>query len=185
MGQDKQYEAMLISRGWESLETKDIFQIYDISEKGLKDEESNERLAYFGENKLPEAKKKSKFIIFLSQFNNALIYVLIVSSVITALLRHWIDTGVILGVVLINSILGYIQEGKAEKALDSIRKMMSAKATVFREGQKKEIDARLLVPGDVISLKIGDRIPADVRIIESSNLKVEEASLTGEAEEVL
>lgn len=183
--QDKKYETMQGGKSWESLAVQDVFLIYGSSSEGIEDSESDRRLAFFGENKLPEAKKKSKLVIFLNQFNNALIYVLIASSIITALLDHWVDTGVILGVVLINSIIGYIQEGKAEKALDSIRKMMSAKATVIRDGQRKEIDARLLVPGDVVSLKMGDKVPADLRIIESSNLKVEEASLTGEAEEVL
>ena len=183
--QNNQYEAMLGSKGWESLEVQEIFQIYDASSKGIEDSESNKRLAFFGENKLPDSKKKSKLLIFLDQFNNALIYVLIVSSAITALLHHWVDTGVILGVVLINAVIGFIQEGKAEKALDSIRKMMSAKATVIRDDQKKEIDARLLVPGDMVYFKMGDKIPADIRITESSNLRIEEASLTGEAEEVL
>lgn len=183
--QDNQYETILESKGWESLDIQEVFHIYGSSSSGIEESESVKRVAFFGENKLPEAKKKSRLVIFFSQFNNALIYVLIFSSVITALLNHWVDTGVILGVVLINSIIGYIQEGKAEKALDSIRKMMSTKATVIRDGKRKEIDASLLVPGDVVSLKMGDKVPADVRIIESSNLKVEEASLTGEAEEVL
>jgi len=120
-------------------------------------------------------------MMFLAQFNNALIYVLIVAAVITALMDHWVDTWVILGVVIINSIIGYIQEGKAEKALESLKKMASPNAKVIRDGNVIVVPSNNLVPGDIVSLDAGDIIPADLRLIESSNLKIEESSLTGES----
>ncbi len=179
------YQKMNSQEKWEAKKTEEVFSVLETSDKGLDAQEATLRLNEFGENKLPEPPKKSNLVLFLSQFNNALIYVLLVSSVITAFMQHWLDTGVILGVVIINSIIGYIQEGKAEKALDSIRHMLAPHATVIREGQKNDIDAKYLVPGDLIYLKAGDRVPADIRITGSNNLRVEEASFTGEAEEVL
>jgi magnesium-transporting ATPase (P-type) len=170
---------------WESIDVPKVLEEFGTSKEGLSQGEAKERLDQYGENKLPEAKKKSPFMVFLAQFHNALIYVLLVAALITGILQHWVDMGVILGVVIINSVIGFIQEGKAEKALDSIRKMMSSGATVVRDGKKKDMDATLLVPGDIVYVKPGDKIPADLRIIDSASLRVEEASLTGEAEEVM
>lgn len=179
------YAKMAEKTSWESMPVDEVFDSFQISEDGASQEEAEKRLGFFGENKLPEGKKKSKILKFLLQFNNALIYVLIVAAIITGVMQHWIDMGVILGVIIINAVIGHIQEGKAEKALDSIRKMLSASATVMRDGKKKDIDARFLVPGDLVFLKAGDKVPADIRLVDVSNLRVEEASLTGEAEEVL
>jgi magnesium-transporting ATPase (P-type) len=179
------YDDLLKKRSWESIEQEEILSLYEITEEGLPPEEARDRLQYFGENKLPEAKKKSRLLMFLGHFNNALIYVLIVAAVITGFMQHWIDMGVIIGGVIINAIIGFIQEDRAEKALDSIRDMMSVTATVIRGGRKSQLDTEKLVPGDVVFVKAGDKIPADLRIIEASNLRVEEASLTGEAEEVI
>jgi magnesium-transporting ATPase (P-type) len=170
---------------WESVDVITVLEEFGTSKEGLSQEEAKDRLVQYGENKLPEGKKKSPFMVFLAQFHNALIYVLLAAALITGLLRHWVDMGVILGVVLINSLIGFIQEGKAEKALESIRKMMSSSATVIRSGKKKEINATLLVPGDIVYVKSGDKIPADIRVLDSASLRVEEASLTGEAEEVM
>ena len=181
----KNLEQIQLDKNWESLELPEVRENLDVPEEGLSTEEAARRLIHFGENKLPEAKKKSRLMMFLAQFNNALIYVLIVAAVITALMDHWVDTWVILGVVVINSIIGYIQEGKAEKALESIRSMLSETATVIRHGKKKTVNATELVPGDLVFLKAGDKVPADIRITDSANLRVEEASLTGEAEEVM
>ncbi len=182
---DKLYENLLKKRNWESIQQEEIQSLYEITEDGLGEEEAAKRLEYFGENKLPEKKKKNKILLFLGHFNNALIYVLIVAAIVTGFMQHWVDMGVIIGVVVINAIIGYIQEDRAEKALDSIRNMVSNTATVVREGKKRELDTRELVPGDVVYLKAGDKVPADLRVIEASNLRVEEASLTGEAEEVV
>ncbi|MCK6376688.1 MAG: HAD-IC family P-type ATPase, partial [Zoogloea sp.] len=114
-------------------------------------------------------------------FNDVLIYVLLGAAAITASLGHWIDTGVILGVVVINAIIGFIQEGKAEEALAGIRKMLSLRAEACRDGHWSAVDADGLVPGDIVRLRSGDRVPADVRLIEATNLRIEESALTGES----
>jgi len=121
---------------------------------------------------------------FLLQFHNVLIYVLLLSAGITAVLGHAVDTGVILGVTLINAIVGFVQEGKAESALAAIRNMLSLKATVLRDGQRCEIAAEELVPGDWVLLQSGDKAPADLRLVNCKNLRIQEAVLTGEAEAV-
>ncbi|HCX64387.1 MAG TPA: carbonate dehydratase [Eubacteriaceae bacterium] len=163
---------------------EDTYAKLGSSEEGLSKEEAQNRLDAFGENKLPEEKGDSALKRFLAQFNNALIYVLLGASVLTFFMGHYVDTAVILGVVIINAIVGFIQEGKAQKALENIKKMLSLQATVIRSGNKTQVDATQLVPGDVITLSAGDKIPADVRLIETSNFQTEEASLTGEAEAV-
>jgi P-type E1-E2 ATPase len=130
---------------------------------------------------LPEPLKEGLLKRFFKHFHDLLIYVLIAAAVITALLGHWIDTGVILAVVVINAIIGFIQEGKAEQALEGIRKMLSLHAQARRDGQWAEIGADDLVPGDIVRLRSGDRVPADVRLLEALNLRVEESALTGES----
>jgi magnesium-transporting ATPase (P-type) len=149
--------------------------------RGLKTDEAQRRLEEHGPNRLPEAEREGPLKRFIRQFHDVLIYILLAAAVVTALLGEWIDTGVILGVVVINAIIGFIQEGKAEAALESIRAMLSLHATVIRDGEREEIDAEDLVPGDVVVLESGDRVPADLRILEHRNLQVEEAVLTGES----
>ena len=148
---------------------------------GLSASAADERLARHGPNQLPAPPHDSLLKHFLLQFHNILIYVLLAAAIGTALLDEWIDTGVILGVVVINALIGVIQEGKAEKALDSIRALLSPKAMVRRDGHKQTIDATLVVPGDIILLKAGDRVPADLRLLESHSLRIDEALLTGES----
>ncbi len=148
---------------------------------GLSTEEAQRRLQQYGPNRIEAAAKAGPLKRFLLQFHNVLIYILLVAAVGTALLGEWVDTGVILGVVLINAIIGFIQEGKAEQALDAIRNMLSPKALVLRDGQRRSIDAGELVPGDIVFLQAGDRVPADLRHIEVKNLRIEEAVLTGES----
>ncbi len=121
---------------------------------------------------------------YSSQFANPLIVVLIVAGVVTLLLAHYVDAAVILGVVVINAVVGYIQEGKAEDALAAVREMLTARATVFRSGERHEIDAADLVPGDVVLLEVGSRVPADVRLVGVRSLRIEEAALTGESSPV-
>jgi P-type Ca2+ transporter type 2C len=170
---------------WYALEVEQVIEKLKVDpDQGLSDEEVHGRLQRFGENKIPEMKDKNPVLQFLKHFDNVLIYVLIVAGIITALMNHWVDTWVILGVVIINGFIGYIQEGKAEKALESIKKMLSLKSTVVREGEKTELDAQNLVPGDIVLLKSGDKIPADLRIIKSKSLRAEESALTGESTEV-
>ncbi|MDX9884295.1 cation-transporting P-type ATPase [Thauera sp.] len=148
---------------------------------GLSAAEAERRLAELGPNRLPTPPKEGLLKRFFKHFNDVLIYVLLAAATITAVLGHWIDTGVILGVVVINAIIGFIQEGKAEQALEGIRKMLSLRAHARREGQWSEVDADGLVPGDIVRLRSGDRVPADLRLVEATNLRIEESALTGES----
>ncbi|MDD5417951.1 MAG: calcium-translocating P-type ATPase, SERCA-type [Candidatus Nanoarchaeia archaeon] len=151
------------------------------SEKGLSDKEAVARLEKYGKNVLKEGKKTTPLKIFLSQFKSVMIWVLIVAALISGFVGELIDTIAIISIVVINAILGFVQEYRAEKSIEAIKKMTAPKAIVVREGIEKEIDARELVPGDVIVIEAGAKIPADARIIKAINLKVDEASLTGES----
>ena len=151
------------------------------TKKGLDAAEAVSRLQKYGPNRLPEGKKRGPFMRFLSQFNNVLVYVLLGAGFIKLMLNLWIDGVIILSVVILNGLLGFIQEGKAEKALDSIRNMLSADARTVRGGETRVIAAEELVPGDVVLLESGDKVPADLRLTEVKNLRTEEAALTGES----
>ena len=151
------------------------------SEKGLNLSEASARLQKYGPNRLPEGRKRSPLTRFFAQFNNTLVYVLLAAGFTKLMLSLWLDAGVIFGVVVLNALLGFIQEGKAEKALDSIRNMLSAEARTMRSGETRMIPAEQLVPGDVVLLESGDKIPADLRLIEAKNLRTEEAAITGES----
>ncbi len=148
---------------------------------GLSGEEAARRLAEHGPNRLPEAKARGPVIRLLAQFNNVLIYVLLVAAVITAGLQHWVDTGVILAVVLANAVIGFIQEGKAEAAMGAIRSLLAPKAAVLRDGARVTVPGADLVPGDIVLLEAGDKVPADLRVIEARGLAAQEAILTGES----
>lgn len=149
--------------------------------EGLSQAEAAERLHKLGPNALPQKKGKPAWLRFLAHFNDVLIYILLAAAVMTAVMGHWVDTAVILGVTVINALIGYIQESNAEKSLQSIRNMLSSDAQVIRDGKHATIRTTDLVPGDVVVLRAGDRIPADMRLIEAHNLRVEEAILTGES----
>jgi magnesium-transporting ATPase (P-type) len=148
---------------------------------GLDANEASQRLAQYGFNRLPEGKQRGPLMRFLAQLNNILVYVLLGAGFVKLMVGLWLDAAVILGVVIINALLGFIQEGKAEKALDSIRNMLSAEARTVRGGETRLIPAEELVPGDVVLLESGDRIPADLRLVDVKNLRTEEAALTGES----
>jgi len=150
-------------------------------QNGLDASEAASRLATYGPNRLPEGKKRGPFMRFLSQFNNILVYVLLGAGFTKLMLGLWIDSSIILGVVILNGLLGFIQEGRAEKALDSIRNMLSAEARAVRGGETRMIPADQLVPGDVVLLESGDKVPADLRLADAKNLRTEEAALTGES----
>jgi magnesium-transporting ATPase (P-type) len=148
---------------------------------GLDPSEAAARLQKYGLNQLPEGRKRSPLARFFSQFNNVLVYVLLAAGFVKLMLNLWIDASIIFAVVILNALLGFIQEGKAEKALDSIRNMLSAEARTLRGGETRMLPAEQLVPGDVVLLESGDRIPADLRLIDAKNLRTEEAALTGES----
>jgi magnesium-transporting ATPase (P-type) len=149
--------------------------------KGLDAAEADKRLQEYGPNRLPEGKKRGPFMRFLAQFNNILVYVLLGAGFTKLMLDLWLDAAIIFGVVVLNALLGFIQEGKAEKALESIRNMLSAEARTLRGGETRMIAAEQLVPGDIVLLESGDKIPADLRLAEAKNLRTEEAALTGES----
>jgi calcium-translocating P-type ATPase len=148
---------------------------------GLDDSETTRRQAEYGLNVLPTARKRGPFMRFLQQFNNVLVYVLLAAGFIKLMMNLWLDASIILGVVIINGLLGFLQEGRAEKSLDSIRNMLSAEARTLRNGQTSMIPAETLVPGDIVFLESGDKIPADIRLTDVKNLRTEEATLTGES----
>lgn len=169
---------------WYAMSADQAMSCLETGKEGLSGNETEKRLHEFGPNVLSTAKPRSALVRFILQFNNVLIYVLLISAVITGILGHWVDTGVIAGVVLINAIIGYIQEGKAENALEAIRKMLSLEATVIRNGQRMSIPGEDVVPGDIVAFAPGDRIPADIRLIDENGLAVDEAALTGESQPV-
>lgn len=148
---------------------------------GLHEAEAGRRLAEHGPNRLPAPPGRSWLRRLLSHFDDILIYILLASAVLKAVLGEWVDFGVILAVAVINAAVGFIQEGQAERALDGIRTMLSLDAQVRRDGEWQQVDAETLVPGDVVRVRSGDRVPADVRLLEATNLQVEEAALTGES----
>jgi calcium-translocating P-type ATPase len=167
---------------WHALTADEAVKRFESSvTAGLNNAEAASRQARYGLNVLPTAKKRGPFVRFLQQFNNVLVYVLLAAGFVKAMLGLWVDSTVILGVVVINGLLGFFQEGRAEKSLDSIRNMLSPHARALRNGHSAIIPAEQLVPGDVVFLESGDKIPADVRLVEVKNLRTEEAALTGES----
>ena len=150
-------------------------------EKGLSSKEAADRIAEFGLNELPAPKPEHAFIRFVRHFHDILIYILFVCAFATLILGKYVDTGVILIVAVVNAAIGYFQESKAEKALSKIRNMLSPKASVIRDGVRVEVDASRLTLGDIVYLSPGDKIPADLRLFRTENLRIEEAALTGEA----
>ena len=148
---------------------------------GLSHKEAKIRLQDFGPNEIPEKKAKHPVLIFLKQFHSILIYILIAAAAISFFISHVVDAYVILAVILINAIIGFIQENKAERSIQALKRMIVPYAKVFREGKLLQVHAKELVPGDIIFLEEGDRIPADARLLEVKNTRTVEASLTGES----
>ncbi len=166
---------------WHVLTTREAEALLGASLDGLSDVEARQRRLRHGPNSLPPPRTRSPLRRFLAQFNNLLIQVLLVAAAITALLGHWTDTAVILAVCVLNAGIGFVQEGKAEQALRAISHMLSANATVLRAGRRITVPAKDLVPGDLVLLEAGDKVPADLRLAWVKNLHIEEAALTGES----
>ena len=167
---------------WHALATDDVVRQLDTRiDRGLDSAQAASRLEQHGPNLLPLGKKQSTLTRFLLQFNNVLVYVLIGAGLLKFALGLWLDASIILAVVFLNALLGFIQEGKAAEALESISKMLSADARTVRDGEPRMIAADTLVPGDVVLLESGDKVPADLRLVEVKNLRTEEAALTGES----
>ncbi len=169
---------------WHALSADGAAERLHTDHHGLTDEEAARRLTRCGLNRLPSPPKRPAWLRFLHQFHNVLIYVMLVAAAITILLGHLMDTAVLLFAVVVNACIGFIQEGKAEQAIDAIRNMLSLHAAVLRDGERIDIAAELLVPGDVVILASGDKIPADLRLISEKGLRVNESVLTGESEVV-
>ncbi|HLC65082.1 MAG TPA: calcium-translocating P-type ATPase, SERCA-type [Candidatus Nanoarchaeia archaeon] len=163
---------------------KDVLKSLKSSLNGLSQEEAEKRLKEYGLNEIREAKKVSPFEIFLRQFRSIVIWILIAAVIISAFLEEYVDAIVILVILVLIAVLGFVQEYRAERAIEALKKLASLKATVLRDGQKKEIDSKEVVPGDIIFLETGDKIPADARLIESFNFQTQEAALTGESQPV-
>ncbi|SFR51811.1 cation-transporting P-type ATPase [Thiomicrospira sp. ALE5] len=166
---------------WHANKADKALAHFNSSEQGLSSEQVADRLAEFGPNRIETSQRSGPLVRLLRQFNNILIYILIAAAVGTAFLEHWVDTFVILAVVFINASIGYVQEGKAEQALDAIRNMLSPQAVVLRNGQRQTVEADQLVSGDIVLLQAGDKVPADLRLIDTRSLRIEEAVLTGES----
>jgi magnesium-transporting ATPase (P-type) len=166
---------------WHAVPPDQVLQSLASDAQGLSANEVRARLAQHGPNRLPGAPPRPWWRRLLAQFHNLLIYVLLAAAFITLWLGHTVDTAVIVGVVVINAIMGLVQEGKAQRALDAVRAMLASHATVLRQGLRLEVDAADLVPGDVVLLESGTRVPADLRLLRSKNLAIDEAALTGES----
>ena len=166
---------------WHNLSISQALETLGSRRSGLAVTEAKSRLLQYGPNELKGRKKTPPVIVFLRQFLSPLIYVLMVAAIISLIVEHFIDAGVVLGVLVLNAAIGFIQETRAEKAMEALIQMAAPKARVRRDGEIKLIPAREIVPGDIVLLETGDRVPADARLIEVSNLKANEAMLTGES----
>lgn len=167
---------------WHHLSHEQVVRLLKTNpEKGLSFTEAAERHERFGANELAAQKKQSAWLRFLQQFNQPLLYILLIAGLVTAFLKDWIDSGVIFGVTLLNAIIGFVQESKAEDAIAALSAAVTTEATIFRNGQKQVVSSRELVPGDLVLLSSGDKVPADLRLIEIRNLQLDESALTGES----
>ncbi len=173
--------AAMPAQPWHAYAVDDVFALLDSTPDGLSSDEARRRLAQYGPNELQAVQRISPWAILLEQFKNVLIIILLVATVISFFLGHGVESIVIAIIVLFAVLLGFVQEYRAERAIEALREMTAPTATVLRDGQEIRIPARELVPGDVILLHTGDRVPADARLIEAINLQIEEAALTGES----
>lgn len=167
---------------WHSMELKEVYKWLQAGTPGLSSVEAEARLKQYGPNELRQAKKASPILIFLSQFNNFLIYLLIAAAVISYVIGEAIDAAIIFAIILLNAVLGFVQEYKSEQSISALQQYIVQEAYVIRDGHKVEVPASALVPGDVIEVEAGENVPADARIIDAFKLKVDESALTGESE---
>jgi len=167
---------------WHAMEPAEALEMLDGNlAQGLTEEEAARRLERYGPNRLAPRKGKPAWLLFLSQFNQPLVYILLAAGAVTASLQEWVDSGVIFGVVAVNAVMGFLQEANALKAIDALARNLSVHATVIRGGTKRTVPATDLVPGDVISLLSGDKVPADIRLMRTRELQIDESALTGES----
>jgi len=170
-----------VSPEWHTLSPDEVLKALGASPGGLSDAEVRRRLARYGYNRLAPPERRGPLTRLALQFHNILLYVMVAAAAITAMLGKWLDTAVLLVAVVVNAIIGFVQEGRAEAALDAIRELLSPRALVLRDGRRHEIDAAELVPGDIVLLRQGDRVPADLRLTAVQELRIDESALTGES----
>jgi Ca2+-transporting ATPase len=166
---------------WHSLASDEVFDKLDTSTDGLSISEAQERLKRYGRNEIAAEKKETKLKVFLRQFASVLIIILLIAAGVSFAIGEVIDAGTILLIVILNAVLGFTQEWKAEKAMEALKRMLGQRSKTIRGGETAEIDAALLVPGDIVILDIGEKVPADLYIFESNSLAMDEAALTGES----
>ncbi len=166
---------------WHNLSPDEALLVLNSRRSGLAETETKRRLLQYGPNELKGKKKTPPILVFLRQFLSPLIYILLAAVIVSVIVEHFIDAAVIMGVLLLNAVIGFIQETRAESAMEALIQMAAPRARVRRDGNVKQIPAREIVPGDILLLETGDKVPADARLIEVSNLKVNEATLTGES----
>ncbi|MCK4892108.1 MAG: HAD-IC family P-type ATPase, partial [Candidatus Pacebacteria bacterium] len=169
------------TKDWHNLSIKDVLLDLKSSHKGLALDKAQRRLTKYGKNVLPTKKKFTAITIFLNQFKSPLVYILLVAALISFVFEEMVDASVILFAVFLNTIVGFIQESKAENSLAKLKEMVQHKSDVIRDGIEKEINSEDIVIGDIVMLRAGDRIPADGRVLEAHELDIDESSLTGES----
>ncbi len=168
-------------KDWHALGTEEVLHNLEVHEDGLTSDEAAQRLHHYGHNRLHEAIRPGWLAMLWDQLNNFVVILLVVASVISALLGEWVDASAILSIVILNTLLGIIQERRAEEALAALKRLAAPDAQVLRDGHRQTVPSRNLVPGDIVFLEVGNYVPADVRLLEAVNLRIEEASLTGES----
>jgi len=166
---------------WHALKAEEVLLHLKVQDRGLSSGESKKRLEHYGPNQLKEAPRPTFLQTLWEQLNNFVVILLIIASVISALLGDYVEAAAIMAIVVLNAVLGIVQERRAEEALAALKKLAAPDAQVLRDGRRKTVPAYELVPGDIVFLEAGNFIPADIRLLEAVNLRVEEASLTGES----
>ena len=185
-----------MSPEWHAMETEELMRALEATEKGLSEEEAKRRLLEFGPNELVERKRVTPFQIFLGQFKDVFVIMLLIAIVISLMVAwykttiapgaegsvdEYVDAITIGAIVVLNAVVGFVQEYRSEKAMEAMKKLTAPKARLLREGKEAIVPAREVVPGDIVLLESGDRIPADGRLLEVVDLKTDEAVLTGES----
>lgn len=170
---DKQWHALPPETALAALQTSE--------EHGLRSSEVSERQTRFGANTLSRRQARHPLLLLLQQFHQPLVYILLASAVITTLLHDWVDAGVIYGVVIVNALIGFLQESKAVKAIEALSRELVSTAKVLREGRRQPVPSSALVPGDIVFLQPGDKVPADLRLLRAKELRIDESALTGES----
>ena len=172
----------MAERAWHAIEAPAALQQLSADPRsGLTDEEAGRRLAQYGPNELTHEEKASPWVLFFNQFKNILIAILLVATILSAVVGEYVDAIIIFVIILFCAVLGFVQEYRAERALEALKNMLSPMITALRGGKEIEVPSKDLVPGDILVLEAGDRIPADARLVENFSMQCDEAPLTGES----